>query len=91
MTNEDYTRSVLDTIDLEPYLKGAKNDTRAYDIMQAIGDDNDEGFKDNPVFQGSLFNCLNEDEFIDYIRRRYGGKYDFYEKETWCFYRRKYL
>lgn len=59
-------KTFLDTIDLLPYLKKDKD---ILDAMDEIEADYGEGaiYKEEPY----LFNYMNCDEFIEYLRKRY--------------------
>lgn len=63
------TKKFLDTIDIRKYLYDGKD---LYDVIDEIEDDYEEAVRDNPIFQGYVFNWMSTDEFGDYITERYG-------------------
>ena len=64
----------LDSIDLKPYLKDFAN---VWNIMQKIQEEHGKDY-----YEGLVFNCIDEDEFMDYLKRRYGSKIYFTESIT---------
>lgn len=77
MNNEIFTKlqndeyEFLDSIDLKPYLKNFAN---VWNIMNQIQKDHGKNY-----YEGLIFNCINEDEFMDYLKKRYGNKIYFTE------------
>lgn len=78
----DKTVSVLDDIDIMMFLKDKPLDYNVCDLMDDL-DKSVKLFSDNSFlmlddyFQGELFNQMSEDEFVDYLRARYGNKLRF--------------
>lgn len=65
----------LNTLDLKPFLK---NDESVYDIMEKIEDKYGDQYTEEPF----IFNCMDHNEFIDYIQKRYKDIH-FYEYTDW--------
>ena len=85
MSNEDWkkaeelTYSILDSIDLVPYLKRHNNED-IYGLIDELEDEYDESPEvSNELLQGCLFNVIGEEEFIDYLEKRYKRKFSTYE------------
>lgn len=76
------TYQVLDSIDIMSFLKDKPRDYNVCDLMNDL-DKSVKTFSSNSFllmddyFQGELFNQMCEDEFIDYLRARYGNKLRF--------------
>lgn len=76
------TYQVLDSIDIMSFLKDKPRDYNVCDLMDDL-DKSVKTFSGNSFlmlddyFQGELFNQMCEDEFIDYLRTRYGDKLRF--------------
>ncbi len=63
----------LDSLEgLDNYLK--KPEWSLPKIMSEIQEDQGARYKD----ESYIFNNINQDEFMEYIRKRYKGKYKFY-------------
>ena len=85
MSNEDWkkaeelTYKILDSIDLVPYIKKwVDDDVRC--LMDELEDEYDESpAVCNKLMQGYLFNVIGPEEFIDYLEKRYEGKFTTYE------------
>ena len=85
MSNEDWkkaeelTYSILDSIDLIPYIKNQVNEN----IRELMYELEDEYYESpvvcNKLLEGSLFNVIGECEFIEYLEKRYEGKFSTYE------------
>ena len=85
MSNEDWkkaeelTYSILDSIDLVPYIKKHNNED-IYGLIDELEDEYDESPEVcNELMQGCLFNVIGPEEFIDYLEKRYEGKFKTYE------------
>ena len=85
MSNEDWkkaeelTYSILDSIDLVPYIKGHVNKDIHY-LMHDLELEYDNSEQtNNELLQGCLFNVIGPEEFIDYLEKRYEGKFTTYE------------
>ena len=85
MSNEDWkkaeelTYKILDSIDLVPYIKKwVDDDVRCLIDELELEYDNSEQ-TDNELLQGCLFNVIGPEEFIDYLEKRYEGKFTTYE------------
>ena len=83
MSNEDWkkaeelTYSILDSIDLVPYIKKHKN---IHALINELENEYDESPEvSNKLLQGCLFNVIGPEEFIDYLEKRYEGKFTTYE------------
>lgn len=76
------TYKVLDSIDIISFLKDKPGDYDVCDLMDDL-DKSVKTFSSNSFlmldeyFHGELFNQISEDEFIDYLRSRYGNKLRF--------------
>lgn len=66
-------KAYLDTIDLVPFLRRAETVTKLMDILEM-----EVGPPDNRLF---LFDVMNQEEFIEYLRKRYNDSFDFDEQE----------
>lgn len=83
MSNEDWkkaeelTYSILDSIDLVPYIKKHKNIGGLINELENEYDESPE--VSNELLQGCLFNVIGPEEFIDYLEKRYEGKFTTYE------------
>ena len=62
----------LDTIDLEWYLK--HSDWSILKIMDEIQEDHGKNYDK----ESYIFNAIEQDDFMYYIRKRYKNKYTFY-------------
>lgn len=86
----------LNTLDLASFIEDRKND-EVYQIRNAIEDEYGEDYKEflkakglDPEEYGEIFNVLDDDDFITYMKARYEGlavyivqqepEYYFYEK-----------
>ena len=85
MSNEDWkkaeelTYSILDSIYLVPYIMKHKNED-IYGLIDELEDEYDESPEvSNELLQGCLFNVIGPEEFIDYLEKRYEGKFRTYE------------
>ena len=85
MSNEDWkkaeelTYSILDSIDLVPYIKKYINDDVHCLIDELELEYDNTKQTDNELLQGCLFNVVGPEEFIDYLEKRYEGKFTTYE------------
>ena len=87
----------LNTLDLASFIKDRKND-EVYEIRNAIEDEYKEAYKEfleskglNYDEYGEIFNVLDDEDFILYMKARYEGlavheiqhdpEYYFYEKK----------
>lgn len=76
------TYQILDSIDIISFLKDKSGDYDVCDLMDDL-DKSVKAFSGNSFlmlddyFRGELFNQMSEDEFIDYLRARYGNKLRF--------------
>lgn len=87
----------LNTLDLASFIKDRKND-EVYEIRNAIEDEYGEAYKEfleakglDYEEHGEIFNTLDNDDFITYMKARYEGlavheiqhepEYYFYEKK----------
>ena len=65
----------LDQIDIEKYMNTCKS-KKVGDLISAIERDyNDTEFTKNDFLQGCIFNMCNEEEFIEYLEKRYGRRF----------------
>lgn len=62
----------LDTIEIEAYLQ--HEDWSVLKIMDEIQEDHGAEYKD----ESYIFNAIEVDDFIQYVHRRFKGKYTFY-------------
>ena len=62
----------LDSIDLEEYLK--HGEWSILKIMNEIQKNHGAAYEK----ESSIFNAIEQDDLMKYIRKRYKGKYDFY-------------
>lgn len=66
----------LDTLDLKPFLE---KDKSVYDVMEEIEDK----YGDQYTEESFIFNCMDHNDFIDYIQERYNKDIRFYEYTDW--------
>ena len=67
--------SYLDQIDIEKYMKNCKS-SKVGDLISAIERDYDDtDFTNNNFLEGCIFNRCNEEEFIEYLEKRYGKRF----------------
>lgn len=71
----------LDSLDLKPYLKEGLD---VYDIMNKIEENHSKDY-----YEGVIFNCIDRDDFISYLKRRYGNKIYFCSHITYSFHLNK--
>ena len=62
----------LDSIEIENYLN--HEDWSLLKIMNEIQEDHGAKYKE----ESYIFNAIDQDDFIEYILKRYKGKYTFY-------------
>ena len=62
----------LDTLELENYLKNSE--WSILKIMDEIQEDHGSKYKK----ESYIFNAIEPSDFIEYIHKRYKGKYEFY-------------
>ena len=81
MSIEEYDKEMaeqfkyLDQIDIEKYMKNCTT-KKVGELISAIERDYDNTeFTDNKFLQGCIFNCCNEEEFIEYLKKRYGNRF----------------
>ena len=68
-------KEALDKIDFLPYIEKYKG-KRFWDLVSAVEDDYDNTeLSNNEVLEGCIFNWYAEDEIIDYLQKRYPGKF----------------
>ena len=78
---EQYNYNLLDKIDLKPYLAKWKS---INDIMEEIEDDAFSGVfgadvkaaLEDPIMKNEIFNYIGTYEFMDYLNKRYGTKFN---------------
>ena len=85
MTLDEYDKGIeanyaaLDKIDLEKYLTNRTVNRVDY-IMDDIEHDYDNTeLTNNEDLQGCIFNWLNEEEFSEYLKKRYGDRFNYRE------------
>ena len=65
----------LNQIDIEKYIKNCKS-SKVEDLISAIERDYDDTeFTNNDFLEGCIFNRCNEEEFIEYLEKRYGKRF----------------
>ena len=77
-----YTKEILDDIDIELFAycnTSVKTISMLMSRLEDVYDDFQGRVRDNEYLKGNLFNCMYEDEFIDYLRERYGDEFNAYE------------
>lgn len=81
------TEELLDLIDFE-YKFGTKIKFSIGDIQNQIEQKalwehklNDFMIENEDVFEGCVFNWMGEEEFVDYLKRRYGNQIEYAEWE----------
>ena len=68
-------KETLDKIDFLPYIEKYKG-KKFWDLVSAVEDDYDNTeLSNNEVLEGCIFNWYAEDEIIDYLQKRYPGKF----------------
>ena len=64
----------LDKIDIEGYMNNCKTQ-KVSELISAIERDYDNtDFTNNDFLQGCIFNRCSEEEFIEYLGKRYGSR-----------------
>lgn len=76
---EELTYSILDSIDLVPHIKKYVDDDVRCLMDELELEYGDSEQTDNELMQGFLFNVIGPEEFIDYLEKRYEGKFTTYE------------
>lgn len=77
--------SYLDKIDIEKYMKNCTS-SRVSELMYAIERDYDyTELTDNDFLEGFIFNNCSEEEFIEYISRRFGKRLYVHEVSYYTF------
>lgn len=76
------TYSLLNLINFEEFLKNKKVDYTVSDLMQDVEkhvhySNVFENKINNDFFQGEPFNYMTEEEFIEYLQKRYKNKINF--------------
>ena len=65
----------LDQIDIERYMKNCTTN-KIGELISAIERDYDNTeFTDNDFLEGCIFNWCSEEEFIEYLEKRYGKRF----------------
>ena len=65
----------LNQIGIEKYMKNCKS-SKVGDLISAIERDYDDTeFTNNDFLEGCIFNRCNEEEFIEYLEKRYGKRF----------------
>lgn len=76
----DITKQALDLLNIKQFLTQGQTLTNIYDNIEYYLDDNDtrdahivnKFIKEHSdVFQGIIFNCMDEYEFMEYCQKRY--------------------
>ena len=72
---EKVQKEALDKIDFLPYIEKYKG-KKLWDLISAVEDDYDNTeLTNNEVLEGCTFNWFDESEIIDYLEKRYPGKF----------------
>lgn len=82
---EDYNRKFLDTLPIEQFMKVNQNISDLMDILQNTYGETLEG---DCILQGEVFNHLDKEDFVIYLRHRYNANiYEWvtttYQLSTW--------
>ena len=92
MSTDDYNKQMakqfkyLDQIDIEKYMRSCGSN-KIGDLMSAIEEDYDNtDFTNNDFLEGFIFNWCNEEEFIEYLEKRYGERFSVQEYSYHVFY-----
>jgi len=79
------TKEILDKIDMGIfYPMEVRKEIPVSKIMSQVDDycSSKDEFKkllDNDIFGGMVFNYMEESDFVDYLKKRYGHSIEFYE------------
>lgn len=65
LQNEEF--EFLDTIDIKQYIPKTK-EIDVWNLMQTIENNHGKDYR-----EPFIFNLIDEDEFIDYLKKRYGN------------------
>ena len=71
-TIQDEEFKFLDSIDIENYLK--ESEWSVLKIMSEIQEDHGSKYEK----ESYIFNAISPDDFMEYVKKRYKGKYNFY-------------
>lgn len=75
----DFQIATLDKIDFAKYFKEYEG-VRFEDLMSLIEDDyNDTELSNNDVLEGYIFNLIEQEELIEYLKKRYKGRLQIYK------------
>ena len=81
------TENLLNTIDILSYARRGESLVSLMDRLDAAYAEVEEVQKE--PFDTYLFNWMDEDEFMDYLKRRYGKVFSFQEAITYYYTRDK--
>lgn len=75
------TEEFLDKIDIASFAN--ENDKSIYDLMDRIESAYQNAPElDNDIFEGFVFNWMDHNEFLEYLEKRYGKKFEAREITT---------
>ena len=80
----EYTYNALDTIDFLPFIKKHRGGTLINLRLELEEKYDGTEFTNNPAMEGYLFNWLTDEEFMEYLEKRYPK--DFRCREVSTFY-----
>ena len=69
----------LDKIDMEKYLRNCSSDNIQILMNDIEKDYNNTELTNNDFLEGFIFNVCDEYEFIEYLRKRYGERFNSYD------------
>lgn len=74
------TEEFLDSIRIDKYIKKHRDIS---DIMDKIEEDYGYFLKDNPIFEGYVFNWMSQEEFVDYLTNKGYHIREIHSYEVW--------
>lgn len=74
----EYTKTILDTVDMLPLLRAH---TDLYDVYDALQEMLDPKVENDPKLKGDIFYWIDIDDLASYLRERYNAQIDFQEEK----------
>lgn len=74
----EYTKTILDTVDILPLLQTY---TDLYEVYDTLEEMLEPKVKDDSRLRGDIFYWMDMDELASYLRERYNVRIDFWEEK----------